>query len=92
MKGLINEQANIRKMRFWGKIFGIKNDYYITEADFDTIDDSEFVKYQESLSDDAEFNGKIPSEQIGDGVNQKIFYVSTGSKLEILVDLICFLS
>ena len=80
MKGLLNKQPNIQKLRFWGKIFGIQKNYYITEADFDTIDHTEFVKYQENLSNETDFNDKIPSEQIGDGVNQKIFYVSTGSE------------
>ncbi|CAF3944671.1 unnamed protein product [Rotaria magnacalcarata] len=80
MKTLVNDKPNIQKLRFWGKIFGIKNNYYIVEADFDTFDDvdltdSEFIKYQDMSSSEEE---KIPLEQIGDGVNQKVFYVSTG--------------
>ncbi|CAF2991559.1 unnamed protein product [Rotaria socialis] len=80
MKALLNDKPNIQKLRFWGKIFGIKNNYYIVEADFDTFDDvdltdSEFIKYQDMSSSEEE---KIPPEPIGDGVNQKVFYVSTG--------------
>ena len=40
MKALLDEKTNIQKLNFWGKIFGIKNNYYITEADFDTFDDT----------------------------------------------------
>ncbi|CAF3288774.1 unnamed protein product [Rotaria sp. Silwood2] len=92
MKALLKEKVNIQKLRFWGKIFGIKNNYYIVEADFDTFDDVdlndfEFVKYQEIFSSEQDnelddtiqsFNEKVPPEQLGDGVNQKVFYVSTG--------------
>ncbi|CAF3566992.1 unnamed protein product [Rotaria sordida] len=92
MKVLLKEKSNIEKLRFWGKIFGIKNNYYILEADFDIFDDidlndSEFIKYQEifSLEEENEFdntiqnfNKKVPPEQIGDGINQKVFYVSIG--------------
>jgi len=35
MKALLNEKPNIQKLRFWGKIFGIKNNYYIAEANFE---------------------------------------------------------
>ncbi|CAF5089732.1 unnamed protein product, partial [Rotaria sp. Silwood1] len=92
MKILLKEKINIQKLRFWGKIFGIKNNYYIVETDFDTFDnidlnDVEFVKYQEIFSSEEEnefddtmlsFNEKVPPEQLGYGVNQKVFYVSTG--------------
>lgn len=33
MKNLLNEKPDIQKLRFWGKIFGIKNNYYIVEVD-----------------------------------------------------------
>ncbi len=95
MKSLLNEKPSIQKLRFWGKIFGLQNNYYIAEADFDTYDDldltdSEFLKYQEAFTVDEEndtedqditnINQKVPPEPIGIGVNQKIFYVSSGSK------------
>ena len=94
MKALLNEKNSIQKLRFWGKIFGINNNYYILEADFDSFDDidlndTEFVQYQQAFLSDEEyeiddtaisFNEKVPPEQIGVGVNQKIFYASTGSR------------
>jgi hypothetical protein len=99
MKVLLNEKTNIQKLSFWGKIFGIKNDYYIVEAGFDTFDefdlnDSEFIKYQETFSTDEEdeidnnINQKAPPDPVGNGVNQKIFFVSIGSKniFENLID------
>ncbi len=103
MKVLLNEKPSIQKLRFWGKIFGLKNNYYIAEADFDTYDDldlndSEFLKYQEAFSVDEEnetedqditnINRKVPPEPIGNGVNQKVFYVSSGSEiiLEYLIE------
>jgi hypothetical protein len=96
MKVLLNEKPSIQKLRFWGKIFGLKNPYYIAEADFDTYDDldlndSEYLKYQEAFSIEEEnetedqditnINRKLSPEPIGTGINQKIFYVSTGSKI-----------
>ncbi len=96
MKNLLNEKIHIQKLHFWGKIFGIKNNYYIAEADFDTIDefdlnDSEFIKYREAFSMEEENeidHRKISFAQIENIINQKIFYVSTGSKniLENLID------
>lgn len=107
MKDLLSNTPTIQKLNFWGKIFGIKNNYYIVEADFDTFDDidladSEFVKYQSQFSyeEEEEENStldsvrkSVPPELVGDGANQKIFYVSTGSKkycftLKIIVDLV----
>jgi len=90
MKILLNEKTNIQKLRFWGKIFGIKNNYYIAEADYD-LNDSEFIQYRESSSVEEEYdidNQKILSDQIENSINEKIFYVSTGSKniLENLID------
>jgi hypothetical protein len=90
MKTLLNEKTNIQKLRFWGKIFGIKNNYYIAEADYD-LNDSEFIRYRESSSVEEENdidNQKILSDQIKNSINEKIFYVSTGSKsiLENLID------
>lgn len=87
MKTLLNEKVNFQKLRFWGKIFGIKNNYYIVEGEYDTFDevdlsDSEFNKYQENFlfEDENAVNEKIPPELVGYGVNQKIFYVSIGSR------------
>lgn len=91
MKALLSEKKSIRKIRFWGKIFGIEKNYYIAEADLDAFDDvdtddSEFIKYQEACAVE-ETNAtrinsdrKVPAEGIGEGTNQKLFYVSTGSK------------
>jgi hypothetical protein len=78
-------------MRFWGKIFGIEKNYYIAEVDLDAYDDvetddSEFVKYQEACATDetnptqSNSDRKVPPEGVGEGVNQKLFYASTGSK------------
>ncbi|CAF1519825.1 unnamed protein product [Adineta steineri] len=90
MKDLLNEKANIEKLRFWGKIFGLENNYYIVEADFNSCDDfdlndSEFLKYQEACTteeelDDSNINlyRQVPPELIGEGVNRKIFFVTTG--------------
>ncbi len=85
MKILLNEKINIQKLRFWGKIFGIKNNYYIAEAEYD-LNDSEFIQYREEENDID--NQKILSDQIENSINEKIFYVSTGSKniLENLID------
>ncbi|CAF1444669.1 unnamed protein product, partial [Adineta ricciae] len=87
MKMLAIENPNIQKLRFWGKIFGMRNDYYIVEADFHSFDeidsnDSEFITYQSMFSAEEETNmttnKKIPPELAGEGVNEKIIYVSTG--------------
>lgn len=90
MKGLLQEKSDIQKLRFWGKIFGMKKNYYIVEADFETFDhldlnDSEFVKYQQSLSveqseDEEDDDEKLTAESVGHGINRKIFFVSSGSK------------
>ena len=98
MKALVNGKKSIRKIRFWGKIFGIAKNYYIAEADLDAFDDvetddSEFVKYQEACAVE-ETNAtrinssdrKVPAEGIGEGTNQKLFYVSTGSKRFLCTD------
>lgn len=61
MKGLLNENPNIQKIRFWGKIFGIKKNYYIIEVDSETF----------SIEEEND-------------LNQKIFYVSTGSRINQL--------
>lgn len=99
MKALLNEKADIQKLRFWGKIFGMKKNYYIVEAEFETFDhldlnDSEFLKYQQSHSieqeeeednedDISEYqtDEKLPVESVGHGINRKIFFVSSGSKI-----------
>jgi len=89
MKTLLNEKTNIQQLRFWGKIFGIKNNYYIAEADYD-LNDSEFIQYRQTFSFEEENdidNQKLLSEQIGNSINEKIFYVSIGSK-SILENLI----
>ncbi|CAF1668018.1 unnamed protein product, partial [Adineta ricciae] len=87
MKMLVINNPNIQKLRFWGKIFGTQNDYYIVEADFhffDEIDsnDAEFITYQNMFSAEEETNmitnKTIPPELAGEGVNEKIIYVSTG--------------
>ena len=91
LKALLAEKKNVRKIRFWGKIFGTEKNYYVAEVDLDAFDDvetddAEFHKYQEACAvEDADtmemnFNRKVPPEGIGEGINQKLFYVSTGSK------------
>ena len=93
MKMLVIENPNIQKIRFWGKIFGMRNDYYIVEADFHSFDeidsnDSQFITYQSMFSDEEETNmtanKKIPPELAGEGANEKIIYASTGSKSSFL--------
>ena len=95
MKALIDEKPSIQKLRFWGKVFGLKKDYYIVEAEFDTFDhldlnDSEFLKYQQTLSseeqeedEESETNEdqKLSPESVGHGINQKIFFVSSGGRM-----------
>ena len=103
MKGLLEEKSEIQKLRFWGKIFGLNKNYYIAEADFETFDhldlnDSEFLKYQQSLLNEEEnvddettetdMDEKRTEESLGHGINQKIFFVSTESKILLLDDSI----
>lgn len=94
MKTLIDEKPTIQKLRFWGKIFGLKKNYYIVEAEFETFDqldlnDAEFIKYQQSLSPEEEEDesnedhmDRTPDTQsVGHGINQKIFFVSSGGRI-----------
>lgn len=49
-------------MRFWGKIFALKSDYYVVEATMDAADDVE---------------RPANWEKEGDGINKMIYFVST---------------
>lgn len=95
MKALIDEKPSIQKLRFWGKIFGLNQNYYIVEAEFDTFDhidlnDSEFLKYQQTLpseeqnddeEDETDDDRELSPESVGHGINQKIFFVSSGGRI-----------
>lgn len=94
MKNFLQKQTGVQKLRFWGKIFGIQHDYYIIEADLDSFDgfdlnDPEFIEYQEAFDEEEENSTnekkyqqrKVPPELIGDGINQKLFFVSNGGRM-----------
>ena len=49
LKRLLDSDAKILGIKFWGIIYGLKNDYYIVEADADPPDDEE-----EETPDDAD--------------------------------------
>ena len=92
MKNFLQKQPNVQKLRFWGKIFAIQRDYYVIEADLDSFDgfdlnDPQFIKYQEEYADqERPQTRKVPPELIGDGINQKLFFV-TCSATEPFVQL-----
>ena len=86
----MSEKPSIEKLRFWGKIFGLTKNYYIVEVDADTDDgfdlqDSEFIKYQDAFAAQEEEEEEqqqqgVPPEPMGHGINQKLFFVSTGGE------------
>ncbi|KAH9284849.1 Radial spoke head protein 6 -like protein A [Echinococcus granulosus] len=52
----------IESIRFWGKIFGTHNDYYIIECHLSNFDISEDNVKKEIVSEDTESNGRGPDE------------------------------
>jgi hypothetical protein len=93
MKRLLQTNSYIEKLRFWGKIFGRDNDYYIVEADLNTfdalnpMDNIESVQYEQVnvrrhvMNESDERNNesqRSPPETIDYAINQKLFYVATG--------------
>lgn len=60
----INADYPVESVRFWGKIFGIHNDYYIIECipgDSDVFEDN---VEKELVQEDTESNGEKPVEGI----------------------------
>mgnify|MGYP002388120345 CR=1 FL=1 len=65
MRSLLKEKENIQKLRFWGKIFGLQNDYYIFEVE------SEYVQHEVEEE----------TESLENEINPKIFFVTTERKI-----------
>merc|ERR1719309_1238178 len=74
MRNLVEKyESKIRKIRFWGKIFGIKNDYYIIETDMELgEEEGEFFDEAAEESQSSKENGENEVAENADAKSEEL--------------------